>query len=156
MHSLNPGPRPQRRRCLANDRVPDIGPLELCLAEQNYPDLLRRPYPEDGADSGLWKLWGRDQPNHHLYLRRVWEPQQRLVPGLANPSFTYDYTGRNQLKNMLDSASANVVSYTYDDSGNMLSRTPESNPASSFAYDAINRVTQITHNFTGGVSKTIN
>ncbi|MBA2436095.1 MAG: RHS repeat protein, partial [Chthoniobacterales bacterium] len=74
-------------------------------------------------------------------------------PGMANPSYTYDYTARNQLKSM--SEPANVVSYTYDKSGNPLTRTPGSNPASSFAYDAINRVTKITHNFAGGVSKTI-
>jgi RHS repeat-associated protein len=75
-------------------------------------------------------------------------------PGMANPSFTYDYTGRNQLQSMSDGA--NVVSYTYDVNGNILTRTPGSSPASSFVYDAINRVTKITHNFAGSVSKTIN
>ncbi|MGI8891402.1 MAG: RHS repeat domain-containing protein [Chthoniobacterales bacterium] len=75
-------------------------------------------------------------------------------PGTA--SYAYAYTGRNQLKNMTWSYDdSNVVSYVYDPNGNPTSRTPGNNPASSYLYDALNRVTKITHNFTG-TSKTIN
>jgi YD repeat-containing protein len=53
-------------------------------------------------------------------------------------AYTYDYTGRDQLLD-LKYAGVNVVSYTYDDNGNPLTRTPGTNPASSFVFDALNR-----------------
>ena len=66
------------------------------------------------------------------------------------PAFEYNYTARNQLKQMTWSYDdSNVVSYSYDKNGNALTRVPGTNPGSSYGYDALNRVTNITHNFNG-------
>lgn len=47
------------------------------------------------------------------------------------------------------------MSYIYDKNGNVITRTPDNGNSSSFLYDAVNRVTSITHNFVGN-TRTLN
>jgi RHS repeat-associated protein len=65
-------------------------------------------------------------------------------------SFTYDYTGRNQLKTIANtSPSATIMTYAYDLDGNLTTRTPDNGTGSTYTYDAIDRVTNITHALSG-------
>jgi RHS repeat-associated protein len=62
-------------------------------------------------------------------------------------SFTYDYTGRNQLADILSNNLA-VVSYGYNENGDMTSRGFRvGGSSSSYTYDALDRVTHIEHSF---------
>ena len=62
----------------------------------------------------------------------------------------YEYTSRNQLSAVTNGVGGtSYVDYIYDKNGNMTSRTLQSSPSSTFIYDAVNRVTSITHNFVG-------
>ncbi|MBA3962699.1 MAG: Hint domain-containing protein, partial [Chthoniobacterales bacterium] len=67
-----------------------------------------------------------------------------VFPGTS--LYTYGYTTRDQLQD-LTYAAANVVSYTYDLNGNVAGRTPGTNAASGYLYDAMNRLTKITDTF---------
>src|SRR5205814_1012516 len=62
-------------------------------------------------------------------------------------SFTYNYTGRNQLQDLINNATnANVAHYIYDPDGNLTTRNVSENSTSStFVPDALDRVTQIVH-----------
>ncbi len=66
-------------------------------------------------------------------------------PGNAY-SFTYDYTGRNQLKSVVG-----VANYAYNVNGDMISRDVMLVPrgGSSYGYDALDRVTHVGHSFDG-------
>jgi RHS repeat-associated protein len=65
-------------------------------------------------------------------------------------SFTYNYTGRNQLKTLLNnSGGAIVATYAYDPDGNLATRTPDNFTNSAYTYDALDRVTHITHALVG-------
>ena len=62
---------------------------------------------------------------------------------------TYTYTGRNQLKTISEEGTL-LATYTYDVNGNLSSRTVNYNStSSSYDYDALDRVTHITHSLTG-------
>jgi len=63
-------------------------------------------------------------------------------------SFTYQYTGRNQLWKILNNGNP-VVTYGYDPDGNLTSRAPDNSTSSSFTYDALDRVTHIGHALNG-------
>jgi RHS repeat-associated protein len=63
-------------------------------------------------------------------------------------SFTYDYTGRNQLHDILSNYFT-VVTYGYDLNGDMTARNFRVGGGSTYSYDALDRVTNITHSFTG-------
>jgi RHS repeat-associated protein len=65
--------------------------------------------------------------------------------------FTYNYTKRNQLQSLIDNTnSAAIASYIYYPDGNLQSRTlNDNNQASSYGYDALDRVTHISHVFNG-------
>jgi RHS repeat-associated protein len=65
-------------------------------------------------------------------------------------SFTYDYTGRNQLWHVLNNNAA-VATFAYDLDGNLSTRTPDNSTYSTFAYDGLDRVTNITHTLNGTV-----
>jgi RHS repeat-associated protein len=60
----------------------------------------------------------------------------------------YTYTGRNQLETLLLDGTL-VASYAYDVNGNMITRTPNNTASSTYSYDALDRVTHITHAFNG-------
>jgi RHS repeat-associated protein len=66
-------------------------------------------------------------------------------------SFTYQYTGRNQLLNLINNNGNNTVaSYSYDKNGNLAYRSlPGNNTSSTFTNDVLDRVTNINHAFTG-------
>jgi RHS repeat-associated protein len=65
-------------------------------------------------------------------------------------SFTYNYTGRNQLQDLINTATnANLAHYVYDPDGNLTTRTPDNSTSSSFGYDALDRVTHIAHALNG-------
>jgi RHS repeat-associated protein len=63
-------------------------------------------------------------------------------------SFTYSYTGRNQLWKLLNGNNP-VATYGYDPNGNLTSRAPDNPTTSSFTYDSLDRVTHISHVLTG-------
>ena len=64
-------------------------------------------------------------------------------------SFTYGYTGRNQLKSIVDNASGATTNYSYDVNGNLSQRNPGNVTSSTYTYDALDRVTHITHSLVG-------
>jgi RHS repeat-associated protein len=64
-------------------------------------------------------------------------------------SFTYGYTGRNQLKSVADDASGVTANYWYDVNGNLSQRNPGNSTTSAYLYDELNRVTDITHTLVG-------
>ena len=64
-------------------------------------------------------------------------------------SFTYDYTGRNQLFHVLNNGAA-VVTNTYDLDGNLTSSVPNnSTTGSTFSYDGLDRLLHIGHALNG-------
>ena len=65
-------------------------------------------------------------------------------------SFTYDYTGRNQLKN-IKSGPTTLATYGYDLNGNLTSRdvNTSNSTKSTYEYDELDRVTHIEHLLSG-------
>jgi RHS repeat-associated protein len=63
-------------------------------------------------------------------------------------SFSYTYTGRNQLKTV-----GTNVTYAYDLNGNLITRTLANSTSTSYAYDALDRVTWVQH-FLNGTGRT--
>jgi RHS repeat-associated protein len=61
-------------------------------------------------------------------------------------SFTYNYTGRNQVHSIW-SNNQGVAGYGYNRNGDLTSRSvlPNGSVASSYTYDALDRVTNVTH-----------
>ena len=65
------------------------------------------------------------------------------MPGYT---FQYQYSGRDQLSFITDySTGAQISHYVYDENGNVTSRYMNPNNSSSYTYDALDRVTNITH-----------
>lgn len=65
-------------------------------------------------------------------------------------SFTYNYTNRNQLQTLVNNSnSATVATYGYDPDGNLTTRTPNNTTSSTYTYDALDRVTHISHVLNG-------
>lgn len=65
-------------------------------------------------------------------------------------SFTYNYTGRNQLKTLVNnSGGGTLITYGYDPDGNLSTRSPDNLTSSSYTYDALDRVTHISHALSG-------
>lgn len=68
-------------------------------------------------------------------------------------SFTYDYTGRNQLKSVANTATPNspIASFTYaDPNGNLTGRTLDNSTSSSYSYDSRDSVMSVSHALTSG------
>ncbi len=65
-------------------------------------------------------------------------------------SFTYNYTGRNQLWKLINnSGGATVTTYGYEPDGNLTSRAPDNSTSSTLTYDALDRITNISHALNG-------
>lgn len=64
-------------------------------------------------------------------------------------TFLYDYTNRNELKDFGVSLSSPHVSYVYDVNGNLSTATLINSTSSSYSYDDMDRVTHISHAFSG-------
>src|SRR6266487_2832321 len=62
--------------------------------------------------------------------------------------FTYTYTGRNQLNTLVD-GSTTLATYGYAVNGNLTSRSLGNSTSSSYMYDELDRVAQITHALNG-------
>jgi RHS repeat-associated protein len=67
--------------------------------------------------------------------------------GFYSCSFTY--TGRNQLQAIINSSGVTVAAYVYDLDGNMQTRTLVNSTSSTYTYDALDRVTNISHVLNG-------
>jgi RHS repeat-associated protein len=67
-------------------------------------------------------------------------------------SFTYQYTGRNQLLNLINN-SGNVTNatYNYDKDNNATYRGLDNGTSSSFTNDVLDRVVHISHSLTGAI-----
>src|SRR6266496_3587723 len=63
-------------------------------------------------------------------------------------SFSYDYTGRNQLKNIMSGATT-VATYSYDLDGNLISRSLDNSTNTTYGYDELDRVTSVAHALNG-------
>jgi RHS repeat-associated protein len=61
-------------------------------------------------------------------------------PSPDNYLFNYTYTGRNQFAGV-----TNFATYVYDVNGNLITRSPANSTSSSYSYDALDRVTHISH-----------
>ena len=72
------------------------------------------------------------------------------IPGFT---FTYDYTNRNQLKDVI-SGNATLASYAYDLRGNVTTRTLNNNTYSAYSYDVYDRV-WLLHHYLNGTTRTI-
>jgi len=65
-------------------------------------------------------------------------------------SFTYNYTGRNQLLNLINnSGNGTVATYSYDRDGNVAYRSLDNGTSSSYTNDVLDRVIHISHSLTG-------
>ena len=67
-------------------------------------------------------------------------------------SFTYQYTMRNQLQSLIDTATnARIADYGYDPTGNLTNRTlmQSGSMSSGFTVDGLNRITHIAHSLNG-------
>src|SRR5206468_3105334 len=66
-------------------------------------------------------------------------------------SFTFNYTGRNQLWK-INSAGTALATYLYSKNGDMtaLSRNPP-NTGSTYTYDALDRVKRVQHSLNGTI-----
>ncbi len=65
-------------------------------------------------------------------------------------SLTYQYTGRNQLQNLINNAGGGTVaSYNYDKNGNLRYRSMDNNTNSTFMPDVLDRITHIAHSLNG-------
>jgi RHS repeat-associated protein len=63
-------------------------------------------------------------------------------------TFSYTYTGRNQLKDIRNGATT-LATYGYDLDGNVSSRTLNNSTHTDYAYDAFDRVTWVLHDLNG-------
>ena len=71
-----------------------------------------------------------------------------------NYSFTYSYTGRNQLRDIKFDLTS-LASYGYNVNGDMTSLSRNGpNTTSTYNYDALDRVTHIGHSLNGGDTRT--
>src|SRR4029077_13780295 len=62
-------------------------------------------------------------------------------------SFDYLFSHRNQLSTINPhGGSPAIASYSYDFDGNLSSRSPNNSTSSSYTYDELDRVTNISHN----------
>jgi RHS repeat-associated protein len=66
-------------------------------------------------------------------------------PAPSPYSFTYNYTGRNQLQSIVDNNLVTIATYWYDVDGNLIQRNPGNGTSSAYGYDALNRAINITH-----------
>jgi RHS repeat-associated protein len=65
-------------------------------------------------------------------------------------SFTYNYTNRSQLWKISNtSGGAVLVTNLYDPDGNLVTRTPNNSTSSTYTYDVLDRVTNISHALNG-------
>lgn len=65
-------------------------------------------------------------------------------------SFTYNYTARNQLWKIINtSGGATLVTNLYDLDGNLSARTPPNSTTSTYTYDVLDRVLNISHALNG-------
>jgi RHS repeat-associated protein len=65
-------------------------------------------------------------------------------------SFTYGYTARNQVRTIANtSPSATIMTDAYDLDGNLTTRTPDNSTTSTYTYDGLDRVTNISHALSG-------
>jgi RHS repeat-associated protein len=74
--------------------------------------------------------------------------RNRATLGMPGYSFTYGYTGRNQLLDIKQNGTT-LASYGYDLRGNITSRTLNNNTHSDYAPDVRDRLTSITHTLNG-------
>jgi RHS repeat-associated protein len=66
----------------------------------------------------------------------------------SGTTFSYTYTGRNQLKDIRSGATT-LATYGYDLDGNVSSRTLNNSTHTDYAYDAFDRVTWVVHDLNG-------
>jgi RHS repeat-associated protein len=67
----------------------------------------------------------------------------------SGATFSYTYTGRNQLKE-IKSGATTLATYGYDLDGKVASRDLNNSTHSTYAYDAFDRVTWVLHYLNGG------
>jgi RHS repeat-associated protein len=73
----------------------------------------------------------------------------------SGTKFDYDYTPRNQMRDIkLDGQSNAIVSYVFDPNGNITKRTLDNgNTYTDYTVDAVNRDTSVVHNLAGGARR---
>jgi RHS repeat-associated protein len=70
-------------------------------------------------------------------------------------TFNYTYTYRSQLDTIVNNANnTTVANYDYDVNGNVTARGLNNSTSSTYAYDALNRATSISHALTSGTPST--
>jgi RHS repeat-associated protein len=109
-------------------------------------DLLRVEHTEDANGNALGQVVYSYDEDGNRASAAVW-------PG--NASFNYNYTGRNQLRALVDNNSGPTAYYWYDKNGNLTQRNPGNTTTTSYTPDALDRVTSIVHSL-NGTTRTIN
>jgi RHS repeat-associated protein len=122
-------------------RLITINNANATISRQYYDDDLLRVETEQIINGPLSQLVYTYDADGNRASAIIWP---------SNASFDYLYTGRNQLKNIVDNVSgATLATYGYDPNGNLESRALNNSTSTTYAYDALDRVTWVTHALNG-------
>jgi len=124
----------------AGSRLIEIDNPNAKISRYYYNDnLLRVEHTEDISGNPLGQMVYTYDGDGNRASADVW-------PGGA--SLDYLYTWRDQLK-YLKSGASTLATYEYDLDGNLSSRSLNNSTGTTYAYDALDQVTWVTHSLTG-------
>jgi len=123
-------------------RVTSINNTNATISRTYFDDNLLNTETQTpvGGGSGNTVTYGYNADRNRATLQ---------YPGGAY-SFTYGYTGRDQLNSVANTSPvSSVATFAYDVNGNLTGRTPANSTSSTYTYDALNQPTNISHALAG-------
>ena len=112
-----------------------------------YDNLLSRETTICADNVTRWVAYTYDSDNNRATIL--------LYPSAgAAYSFSYNYTGRDQLKSLVDNTAQITTNFWYDPNGNLTARSPGNYTNTIYTYDALDRVTNLTHTLGAGIHPT--